>query len=114
MNSDIKVQATLHFLKVVKQLSKKYPSLKKDVERLIAQISANPFSGKPIGRNCYKIRLKISSKNTGKSGGARVITFVALIEKKVVLVDIFDKSDADNIPDKYLIELLKKLKDNIV
>lgn len=114
MSYKIEVTSTLFFLKAAKKLSKKYPSIKNDIERLITELKVNPFAGTPIGHNCHKIRLKITSKKSGKSGGAKVITFLALIQNKVVLVDIFDKSDVDNIPDKYLIELLKKIKDQFV
>lgn len=41
--------------------------------------------GIPLGKNCYKIRLKISSKNSGKSGGARIITHVFLEGDTVTL-----------------------------
>lgn len=77
----------------------------------MALLVEQPLMGDPVGKNCYKIRMKISSKNTGKSGGARVITFVKTIAYKIVLIDIFDKSEKETISDSYLIEILKKIKD---
>jgi mRNA-degrading endonuclease RelE of RelBE toxin-antitoxin system len=62
------------FLKELKSLSKKYPSLKNDLKNLESTLSINPKLGTPIGKNCYKIRLAITSKGKGKSGGARIIT----------------------------------------
>ncbi len=53
---------------------KKYPSLKSDLFKLIKQLEANPLIGTLLGKDFYKIRLSISSKGKGKSGGARVIT----------------------------------------
>ena len=35
-----------------------------------------PGQGTPLGHDAYKIRLKITSKEKGKSGGARVISLV--------------------------------------
>jgi hypothetical protein len=52
--------------------------------------------------------MKITSKRTGKSGGARVITYVRIQLNKITLLDICDKSEKDNITDKELIALLKK------
>ena len=111
MSSKFSVSATDHFARQVKHLAKKYPSIKTDLAQLIALLVEKPIMGDPIGKNCYKIRMKITSKNTGKSGGARVITFVKTTVYKVVLIDIFDKSEKENISDSYLIEILKKIKD---
>jgi len=46
--------------------------------------------------------LSITSKGKGKSGGARLITYVRVINKSVFLMDIFDKSEQSNISDKEL------------
>jgi hypothetical protein len=62
--------------------------------------------GTPIGNNCYKVRLSISSKGKGKSGGARVITCVIVKEAEVFLLYIYDKSEQSTISDKELLQLL--------
>ncbi len=95
------------FDKQLKRLVKKYPSLKNEYSHLIDLLEKSPSEGIPLGNNCYKIRLAIASKHTGKSGGARVITYVRLIGKSVFLLSIFDKSEQENIPDKELNDLLK-------
>ena len=41
----------------IKRLSKKYRSLKTDLENLITSLEQNPVQGEPIGKSCYKIRL---------------------------------------------------------
>jgi hypothetical protein len=114
MSYKFSVSATEHFSRQIKYLAKKYPSLKVDLANLISLLAEDPLLGDPAGKNCYKIRLKITSKNTGKSGGARVITFVKVSAYKVVLIDIFDKSEKENISDSYLKGLLNKIKDQIV
>ena len=63
-----------------------------------------------MGNDCYKIRMAISSKGKGKSGGARIITFVQIVETNIFLLSIYDKADAENISDKELKERLKKLR----
>jgi mRNA-degrading endonuclease RelE of RelBE toxin-antitoxin system len=50
-----------NFVKELKRLAKKYPSLKQDVEVLGESLAENPEQGSPLGRNCYKIRLAIKS-----------------------------------------------------
>ena len=60
-----------------------------------------------MGNNLFKIRLAIESKNKGKSGGARVIYFFLSEENEIYLVHIFDKSEFENIPKKFLLQILK-------
>lgn len=48
-------------------------------------------------------------KGKGKSGGARVITFVKVVNEKVYLVSIYDKGQLDNLTKDQVIELLKKV-----
>ncbi|TBT96508.1 hypothetical protein CWI39_3753p0020, partial [Hamiltosporidium magnivora] len=67
---------THRFEKELKRLAKKFPSLKNEFAELIRELLVNPESGTFIGNNCYKIRLAIGSKGKGKSGGARVITYL--------------------------------------
>lgn len=65
--------------------------------------------GTPLGKNAYKIRMAVTSKGKGKSGGARVITCVKIIATTVYLVSIFDKSEKENVTDKELKDLIKNL-----
>ena len=106
-----KVVFTPHFLKELKPLVKKYPSLKKEIQTLHDQLREQPTSGIYLGGGCYKIRLAISSKNTGKSGGARVITYVTIKDKIVFILSIYDKSEQGDISVNELQNLLGKLPD---
>lgn len=98
------------FEKELKQLAKKYPSIKRDIAALGLQLQHDPKMGTPLGNDCYKIRMAIASKGKGKSGGARVITYVKIIESNIFLLSIYDKTDAANISDKELQDRLKRLK----
>lgn len=97
------------FRKEAKKLIKKYPSLKNEIQQLGTQLSENPTLGTSLGNNCYKIRLSISSKGKGKSGGARVITHFYVTDKTVFLLSIYDKADHENISDKEIQALLKHI-----
>lgn len=66
--------------------------------------------GQSLGNDFYKIRLQISSKSKGKSGGARVITCVKVVETTVYLAYVYDKSEETTISDKYLKELAKSIR----
>lgn len=96
------VIATSHFERKLKRLSKKYKSLPGDLVPIIDKLENNPFYGISLGKNCYKIRVAISSKSKGKSGGGRMITYVRIASGMVFLMDIYDKSEQVNISDKEL------------
>jgi mRNA-degrading endonuclease RelE of RelBE toxin-antitoxin system len=120
----VTVRITQSFKAEVKPLLKKYRSLTKDLSLLEKELIENPRLGIPLGRNAFKIRLKITSKRKGKSGGARVISLVesTLItiaafsseeDVTVYLLSIYDKSEVENISDKELSELLKNFKEQL-
>ena len=104
-----KISSIPLFDKQAKRLAKKYPSLKKDLGELIDNLSANPEQGKALGNKFFKIRLAIASKGKGKSGGARVITFVKVVQTTVYLTFIYDKSDKATVTDKELEQIFKMI-----
>jgi hypothetical protein len=99
---------TPDFKKLFKKLAKKYPSLKADLQQLIDTLTEEPTTGTNLGHNLYKIRMAISSKGKGKSGGARVITFMVTDDMEVYLVHIYDKSQLDNLTKDQILQLLNK------
>lgn len=86
------IELTENFKKEAKRLIKKYPS-----------------SGNHLGNDIYKIRLAIKSKGKGKSGGARVMTQVKVVNQTVYMFSIYDKSEKDSISDSEIKELIKDI-----
>lgn len=103
-----KILLSNSFSKQLKKLSKKYPSIKLDYANFLEILKINPQLGSSLGNNCYKVRMKITSKQQGKSSGARVITYVLIKEPTITLLDIYDKSEKDSITHKELQVLIKK------
>ena len=95
------------FERQAKRLKKKFPSLKKELQKLISELKEEPTKGTFIGHNCQKIRLAITSKGKGKSGGARIITHLVFKDDTAYLLSIYDKSDIENLTDKEIQELIK-------
>jgi mRNA-degrading endonuclease RelE of RelBE toxin-antitoxin system len=93
---------TDNFRKEAKRIAKKHVSLKKDIEELINSLEQNPMQGKSLGNDCFKIRMSITSKGKGKSGGARVITCVIIKDTEVHLLTIYDKTEKNDISAKEL------------
>jgi hypothetical protein len=77
------------------------------LQELVDRLSEKPDIGINLGHNVYKIRLAVSSKGKGKSGGARVITYLITGEYEVYLVFIYDKSQLENISKEKIFEMLK-------
>jgi len=97
------------FRKEAKRLIKKYPTLKDELIELNSLLTKTPDLGTSLGNNTYKVRLAIKSKGKGKSGGARVITYLLTEEKEIYLLTIFDKSEFDSIDDKSLKNIIQSL-----
>jgi mRNA-degrading endonuclease RelE of RelBE toxin-antitoxin system len=104
-----KILSSTNFTKQAKQLLKKYPSLRSDLEKLKTILESNPQTGTPLGKDCFKVRISITSKGKGKSGGGRIITYVKIVNETVYLLTIYDKSERETISSKelqYLIDML--------
>ena len=77
---------------------------------MAALLEIEPRSGTTLGNNTYKIRVAIKSKGTGRSGGARVITYVVTENSEVYLLTIYDKSELSSIDDKTLRLIINSLR----
>lgn len=102
-----KVVVTESFKKHTRHLAKKYPSFKTDLPGLVESLEMNPMQGQSIGKECFKVRMAIGSKGKGKSGGARVIICVKIINQLVFMLAVYDKSEKESISDHELDALLK-------
>ena len=101
---------TTYFLKEAKRLSKKYRSLKDDLEELKKQLIEDPFMGDDLGNGLRKVRMAITSKGGGKSGGARVITLLIQHTANnpiMGLLLIYDKSDYSNFKENVLKTIIR-------
>ena len=103
----VTVKITDSFKKEAKPLLKKHKSLTSDLKNLEKDLLLDPALGTPLGNNTFKIRLKIASKGKGKSGGARVITCAKVVQDKVFLLKLYDKSEKETVDDKELQILLE-------
>lgn len=101
-----------YFTAELKKLAKRYRGFADDYEAFLDSLKENPLQGTEIAPNVRKIRMTINAKGRGKSGGARVITFNALVSEKegtIALLLIYDKSDASNIKMNVVREIIKEL-----
>lgn len=109
MNYTIKTAKS--FDKEIKRLRKRYASIADDYENLLNELRNNPHLGTDLGGGLRKIRMAITSKGRGKSGGARVITFsvvVAVEETDIHLLFIYDKAERISITKNEILDLIEK------
>ena len=109
MNYEIIVKPT--FQREAKRLAKHYSSFKEDFVSLIDDLEQNPLLGTDLGHGLRKVRMKITSKGKGKSGGARVITFTLVVSQQDAVLNllyIYDKADRASISVKEIEQLLKQ------
>lgn len=100
------------FIRRAKQLAKKYHSLVQDLKKLEEELMNNPKAGVDLGNGLRKVRMSITAKGKGKSGGVRVITYTTIIslgEGRIVLLTIYDKSEQPTISDQELRQLIADL-----
>ena len=100
------------FERGAKALRKRYPSFENDFNLFLDELEKNPFQGTPLGSNVYKVRMSITSKGHGKSGGARVLTYNVLQngdDVTITLMTIYDKSEIENVSDAYIKGLVKEI-----
>lgn len=103
------------FKRALKPFSKKFHTLRESLRSLQAQLCQNPYLGESYGDGIYKIRLADDSKNSGKSGGFRLMYYHLCFDenknvKQILFLTIFDKSEKDTIKGG----AAKKLKDRIL
>ncbi|MCQ2216739.1 MAG: addiction module toxin RelE [Bacteroidales bacterium] len=116
---DVLYIPTSEFVLEVKRLGKKYRSLKEDLSKFRDDYASGANVGVDLGGGYRKVRISIKSKNKGKSGGARVITYdlglkeVAIegdngeIRRQVILITIYDKGEIDSIGESEYKNILK-------
>jgi hypothetical protein len=92
------------FYRQFKRLAKKYKSLRQDYLTFSQNLKDNPFQGDDLGNGVRKVRMAITSKGKGKSGGARVLTLNVLVsgDTEVTLLTIYDKNEIDNVTNQYI------------
>ena len=95
----IEIRFTNDFQNQFKFLKKRYRKIKADIQSTLGDLESgktpgDQFSG--IDLIVMKVRIKNSDIQKGKSGGYRLIYWI-VSPKLLVLLDIYSKSDQENI-----------------
>ena len=90
----IQVEAAPTFTKNLRNLAKKYRSVRNDIQPVIAQLERGDLPGdriSGISYDVFKVRVRNSDIQKGKSGGYRLIYYVKT-EDGIILLTIYTKS----------------------
>lgn len=91
---------TEYFKRQLKKLMKKYPHAKEDLLQALQQIDLRHETS--IGQSIYKIRIKSSDINRGKSGGFRSYVYFYVKKDLFVPLCIYSKSDQSFVSEQEL------------
>ncbi|MBP3726688.1 MAG: type II toxin-antitoxin system RelE/ParE family toxin [Bacteroidaceae bacterium] len=105
----MRVRTSAVFRAAFKRLKKRHKSLQQDFEKLLLSLLQNPLQGVELDGGVRKVRLAITSKGRGKSGGARVIIRVRIVSDELQLLYIYDKADYENVSDAFLRDVMKRM-----
>ncbi|MFM9265602.1 type II toxin-antitoxin system RelE/ParE family toxin [Tychonema sp. BBK16] len=90
----IQVEAAPTFTKNLRNLAKKYRSIRNDIQPVIEQLEQGELPGDRIsgtGYDVFKVRVINNDIQKGKSGGYRLIYYVKT-ENGIILLTVYTKS----------------------
>jgi mRNA-degrading endonuclease RelE of RelBE toxin-antitoxin system len=108
----VEIRLSIDFQSQFKFLKKRYRKIKTDIQSTLDDLESgktpgDQFSG--IDAIVMKVRVKNSDIQKGKSGGYRLIYWIVSPEL-IVLLDIYSKSDQENITLNEVRQIIKNFK----
>jgi mRNA-degrading endonuclease RelE of RelBE toxin-antitoxin system len=113
--SQVKIALTPRFHKDLRELAKRYRSIRTDLQPLIEQLQAGEIPGDRITGikyQIFKVRLKNSNIQKGKSGGYRVIYYLKT-DEGIILATIYAKSDISDVSNETIIDVIAQYEQEI-
>ncbi|KYC35710.1 addiction module antitoxin [Scytonema hofmannii PCC 7110] len=113
--SQIQIALTPRFKKDLRELAKRYRSIRSDLQPLIEQLQAGEIPGDRIAGvkyQVFKVRLKNSNIQKGKSGGYRIIYYLKTTQA-IILATIYSKSDISDVSNEIIEEAIAQYEKEI-
>ncbi|MEM9276844.1 MAG: type II toxin-antitoxin system RelE/ParE family toxin [Cyanobacteria bacterium P01_F01_bin.143] len=104
----IEIKITREFQKKAKFLAKRYRHIQTDLEPILEKLRLGEILGDRIPgikSIVYKLRIKNSDIQKGKSGGYRLIYWLQTVSG-IVLLDIYSKSEKENLDVKTIQQII--------
>ncbi|MEH2436837.1 MAG: type II toxin-antitoxin system RelE/ParE family toxin [Nostoc sp.] len=113
--SPIQIALTPRFKRDLRELAKRYRSIRTDLQPLIDQLQAGEILGDRIvgvKYQVFKVRLKNTNIQKGKSGGYRVIYYLKT-DRGIILTTIYSKSDISDVSNETIEEAIVQYEQEI-
>ncbi|EKV00354.1 cytotoxic translational repressor of toxin-antitoxin stability system [Leptolyngbya sp. PCC 7375] len=110
-SSPIRIELAPTFQRQLKTLAKRYRNIRKDIEPITQQLAAGHMIGiqvPSIDYPVYKVRIKNSDIQKGKSAGYRLIYYLKAADL-IILLTIYSKADQANISTSELEHILTEM-----
>ena len=101
---------TSEFKRNIRCLAKKYRHIRADVEPVIEPLHSGEILGDQIPRieyKLYKIRVRNTDVQKGKSGGYRLIYCLCETTNQIVLVTVYSKSEQGDVSAEQIRRMLE-------
>lgn len=111
--NSISIRFSPEFEKQLYKLSKRYRKIRDDVEPVILQLQEGKIIGdRLVGLEeeyqVYKVRVKNSNIQKGKSGGYRLIYYLQTATS-IILLTVYSKSDQEDIAVTVIQEIIEQV-----
>ena len=109
----IEIALTPRFQRDLRELAKRYRSIRSDIQPLIDQLQAGEIPGDRIAGikyQVFKVRIKNSDIQKGKSGGYRLIYYIKTSENILCFL-IYSKSDEENVTSLEIKKIIQEFYD---
>jgi len=110
MLNEIHVEFTPEFKRNLRALAKKYRNIRSDIQPVIDRLQAGETIGDQVAGTDYtifKVRVKNSNIQKGKSSGYRMIYYLKT-PSKIILVTIYSKLEQSDIAARQIRQILKE------
>jgi mRNA-degrading endonuclease RelE of RelBE toxin-antitoxin system len=111
----IKVEVAPTFNRNLRTLAKKYRSIRRDIQPIIEQLQKGDLLGDRIpgiGHEVFKLRVRNSDVQKGKSGGYRLLYYAKTVG--IILLTIYTKSEQADIAVAEIRTAIAEYEQNII
>jgi mRNA-degrading endonuclease RelE of RelBE toxin-antitoxin system len=110
-NPQVEVRFSKQFKRDLKQLVKRYRRIKSDLNPVLEQLQSGETLGDRIQGTqhlVYKVRIRNTDARKGKSGGYRVIYYIQVVER-IILITIYSKSEQSDISSEEIVNIIQEV-----
>lgn len=111
MTNERRLGFTPEFIAAFNRLKKKYRNIDRDIQPLLDEIKSGSTPGDRIpgtGYTLFKVRLRNTDAQRGKSGGYRIIYYLQTAEQ-AFMVTVYSKTEREDISIDELRRIVERL-----